>query len=149
MWEYEHAVVEIEAWKAHLQRAFHQDLARQDALSSLDEETVIVINDWAMQFLPMRFRETQSQWFGKRGISWHFSAVIHLANHPDRQCTTTSMNGFKIHTYIAVLDSCKQDWFAVSCIVEEVLSVVKASHPTVTQAKVRSDNAGCYHSTAF
>ena len=105
MWEYEHAVVEIEAWKVHLQRAFQQDLARQDALSSLDEETVIVINDWAMQFLPMRFRERQSQWFGKRGISWHFSAVIHLANHPDRQCTTTSTNGFKIHTYIAVLDS--------------------------------------------
>lgn len=97
----------------------------------------------------MRFRETQSQWFGKRGISWHFSAVIHLANHPDCQCTTTSMNGFKIHTYIVVLDSCKQDWFAVSCILEEVLSVVKASHPTVTQAKVRSDNAGCYHCTAL
>ncbi|XP_074632721.1 uncharacterized protein LOC141891635 [Acropora palmata] len=97
----------------------------------------------------MRFRETQSQWFGKRGISWHFSAVIHLANHPDCQCTTASMNGFKIHTYIVVLDSCKQDWFAVSCILEEVLSVVKASHPTVTQAKVRSDNAGCYHCTAL
>ena len=149
MWENEDAVVEIEAWKTHLLRAFHQDLARLDALSSLDEETVIVINDWAMKFLPMRFRETQSQWFGKRGISWHFSAVIHMANHPDCQCTTTSMNGFKIHTYIVVLDSCKQDWFAVSCILEEVLSVVKASHPTVTQAKVRSDNAGCYHCTAL
>ena len=37
----------------------------------------------------------------------------------------------------------------MSCIVEEVLSVVKASHPTVTQAKVRSDNAGCYHCTAL
>ena len=59
------------------------------------------------------------------------------------------MNGFKIHTYIVVLDSCKQDWFAVSCIREEVLSVVKASHPTVTHAKVRSDNAGCYHCTAL
>ena len=111
-------------------------MARQDALSSLDEETAIVINDWAMKFLPVRFRETQSQWFGKHGISWHFSAVIHLANHPHCPCT----NGFKIHTYIAVLDSCKQDWFAVSCILEEVLSVVKAIHPTVTQAKVRSDN---------
>ena len=102
-----------------------------------------MINDWAMKFLPVRFRETQSQWFGKRGISWHFSAVIHLANHPD------SVNGFKIHTYIVVLDSCKQDWVAVSCILEEVLSVVKASHLTVTQAKVRSGNAGCYHCAAL
>ena len=108
-----------------------------------------MINDWVMKFLPMRFRETQSQWFGKHGISWHFSVVIHQAHHPDCQCTITSMNGFKIHTYIAVLDSCKQDWFAVSCILKKVLSVVKASHPTITQAKVRSDNAGCYHSMAL
>ena len=28
MWEYEQAVVETEAWKTHLLRAFHQDLAR-------------------------------------------------------------------------------------------------------------------------
>ena len=48
-----------------------------------------------------------------------------------------------------VLDSCKQNWFAVSCILGEVLSVVKASHPTVTQAKVRSENPGCYHCTAL
>ena len=42
MWEYEHAVVEIEAWKTHLLRAFHQDLARLDAISSLDQETVMI-----------------------------------------------------------------------------------------------------------
>ena len=57
-WEFEHAVTDIEAWKAHLLRAFQQDQARQDALSQLDEKTVIIINDWAMKLLPMKFRET-------------------------------------------------------------------------------------------
>ena len=41
MWEYEQVVVEIEAWKTHLLRAFHQDLARLDALSSLDEDCLL------------------------------------------------------------------------------------------------------------
>ena len=79
-----------------------------------------MINDWAMKFLPpMRFRENTNL----NGLASVASAGIFLqlsiwANHPDSQCTTTSMNGLKIHTYIVVLDSCKQDWFAVSCILE-------------------------------
>jgi hypothetical protein len=92
----------------------------------------------------MKFRETQSQWFAKRGLSWHFSAIIHLADHPD--CNATDENAeYHIHTYIVVFDSCKQDWFSVSCIVEEVLCAFKKTHSSVTKAVLRSDNAGCYH----
>ena len=146
-WEFEHAVTDIEAWKAHLLRAFPQDQARQDALSQLDEKTVIIINDWAMKLLPMKFRETQSQWFAKRGLSWHFSAVIHQSSHPD--CQAEGNGEHVIHTYVAVLDNCKQDWFSVSCIIEEVLLTVKETHPSVSRAVLRSDNAGCYHSSSL
>ena len=69
-WDLDHAVSSIDAWKAHLLRTFQQDQARQDTLNRLDDQTIMVINDWAMKLLPMRFRETQSQWFAKRGISW-------------------------------------------------------------------------------
>ena len=146
-WEFEHAVSNIEAWKSHLLRAFHQDQARQDALSHLDEKTVIVINDWAMKLLPMKFRETQSQWFAKRGMSWHFSAVIHQSGHPD--CQAEGNGEYTIHTYVAVLDNCKQDWFSVSCIIEDVLVTVKETHPSVSSAILRSDNAGCYHNSSL
>ena len=124
-----------------------QDQARQDALSHLDEKTVIVINDWAMKLLPMKFRETQSQWFAKRGMSWHFSAVIHQSGHPD--CQAEGNDEYTIHTYVAVLDNCKQDWFSVSCIIEEVLVTVKETHPSVSSAILRSDNAGCYHNSSL
>ncbi|KAL9961666.1 hypothetical protein ACROYT_G030658 [Oculina patagonica] len=115
-WEFEHAVSDIEAWKTHLLRAFHQDQAKQDALSQLDEKTIIVINHWAMKLLPMKFRETQSQWFAKRGLSWHFSAVIHNSGHPD--CQAEGNGEHVIHTYVAAFDDCKQDWFSVTCIIE-------------------------------
>ncbi|KAL9967966.1 hypothetical protein ACROYT_G026285 [Oculina patagonica] len=146
-WEFEHAVSDIEAWKSHLLRAFHQDQARQDALSQLDEKTIIVRNDWAMKLPPMKFRETQSQWFAKRGLSWHFSAVIHNSGHPD--CQAEGNGEHVIHTYVAAFDDCKQDWFSVACIIEEVLVTVKETHPTVSKAVLRSDNAGCYHSTSL
>ena len=145
-WEWEHAVTEIEAWKSHLLRTFQQDITRQDALNALNSETILAINDWAMKLLPMKYRETQSEWFGKRGMNWHFSAVGHSSDQPDcqpKQCE------YQIHSYIAVFDSCKQDWFSVSCILEEVLSTVKETHPSVKRAIIRSDNAGCYHNSAL
>jgi len=32
--------------------------------------------DWAMKYLPSTFRETQRDWFGKKGKSWHVSVAI-------------------------------------------------------------------------
>ena len=141
-WDLDNSVASIDAWKAHLLRTFQQDQARQDTLDRLDDQTIIVINDWAI-----RFRETQSRWFAKRGISWHFFAVVHKSNHPD--CPVVSASEHTIHTYVVAIDSCKQDWFSVSCILEEVLVCVKESHQSVCRAILRSDNAGCYHCGAL
>jgi hypothetical protein len=32
--------------------------------------------DWVMTFLPMSYREKQSDWFGQKGINWHVSVCI-------------------------------------------------------------------------
>ena len=53
-----------------------QDQSRLDVLKRLNENTVLVVNDWAMKFLPQLYRESQQDWFGKRGISWHISVVF-------------------------------------------------------------------------
>ena len=137
-WDLDNSVSSIDAWKVQ---------ARQDTLDRLDDQTIMVMNDWAMKLLPMRLRETQSQWFAKRGISWHFSAVVHKSNHPD--CPVVSASEHTIHTYAVAIDSCKQEWFSVSCILEEVLVCVKASHQSVFRAILRSDNAGRYHCGAL
>ena len=61
----------IMAWKGHLLRDINQDEARLNLLRDLDSDSVLVVLDWAMKFLPRKYRESQSDWFGKRGISWH------------------------------------------------------------------------------
>ena len=66
----------IENWKAHRLRSHRQDKARLDIIDLLKEDTIFVTQDWAMNFLPQKYRETQADWFGKRGISWHISVVV-------------------------------------------------------------------------
>ena len=73
---YESATQAIQSWKSHQLRSVRQDQSRLDVLKRLNENTVLVVNDWAMKFLPQLYRESQQDWFGKRGISWHISVVF-------------------------------------------------------------------------
>ncbi|CAF3838003.1 unnamed protein product, partial [Rotaria sp. Silwood1] len=50
-------------WKAHLMRCFQQDRARIDILQNLQNDSEFVLLDWAMKWLPMKYRETQRDFF--------------------------------------------------------------------------------------
>ena len=63
----------ISEWKAHQLRSVHQDVSRLDVPQSLNSSCVLIVQDFAMKFPPSRYREAQSDFFGKRGISWHIS----------------------------------------------------------------------------
>ena len=89
-----------------------------------------------MKFVQIKFREKQSEWYGKRGMSWHISSVV--SKDTEKQNTVVT-------SYIHLFNSCTQDWFSVASIVENLLKNVKLKQPNVTQAYLRSDEAGCYH----
>lgn len=59
----------IHPWKAHQLRTVRQDRSRLKILRELDSGLVFITQDWAMKFLPRKYRESQSDWFGKRSIS--------------------------------------------------------------------------------
>ena len=42
----------ILAWKVHLLRSINQDDARLDVLDSLDDSSVLLIEDWAIKLIP-------------------------------------------------------------------------------------------------
>lgn len=63
-YEISQSIQSIEAWNAHLLRAINQDAARHEILENLDEQAVLVVMDWAMKFLPRKFRESQSDYHG-------------------------------------------------------------------------------------
>ena len=88
-----------------------------------------------MKFLPQLFRETQSDWFGKRGMSWRISAVV-------RRVSSQLQN----QTFVQILQSSNQGSFTVVLLLEHVLRTLKSEHPEIQQVYLRQDNAGCYHS---
>ncbi|KXJ05912.1 hypothetical protein AC249_AIPGENE28663 [Exaiptasia diaphana] len=124
----------IYAWKAHLVRTVLQEEAKQAALNNLDSETCLIIVDWAMKFLPLKFRENMCEFFGKRGRSWHVSAVV-----------TKKDGKFEVECFVHILNSCTQDSYAIASIFDHLFRTIKAEYPSINKAYLRSDNAGCYH----
>ncbi len=126
----------IEAWKAHLLRDANQDFARQEIIESLDENSVLLVSDWAMKYVPTKFRESQRDWFGKRGISWHLSVAI-------RKCAGGEL---QMLTFVHIFQSCSQESPAVLANFDDVFKCLKNVKPDVRNVYLKQDNAGCYHS---
>ena len=131
----EQAKCSIIAWKAHLLRAVNQDEARVNVMEKLDENSVFLVQDWAMKFLPRKYRESQSDWFAKRGIPWHITVA--LRQRPNQQLETT--------TFVHIFQTCSQDSDAVFGIMADVLTKLKIGMPSLESVFYRQDNAGCYH----
>ncbi|KAL9970005.1 hypothetical protein ACROYT_G022307 [Oculina patagonica] len=122
-------------WKAHILRSCHQEKAKQDMLQNLDTTEAIVVLDWAMKFQQMKFREKQSDWFGKRGLSWHISSVVFREEKHQE---------LEVQSYAHLFDSCNQDGYAVASIVEDLCVKLKSRNPAISHVYLRSDEAGCY-----
>ena len=125
------SVKNIEIWKAHLLRCINQESASHEVL-----ENILLISDWAMKYLPKKYRESQRDWFGKRGISWHITVLLYW--HITRQIETL--------TIVHIFEKCNQDGPAVVAIFDDVLKQLKTVLPDLSTVYMRQDNAGCYHS---
>ena len=131
---YESASQAIQSWKSHQLRSVRQDQSRLDVLKQLNENTVLIVNDWAMKFLPQLYCESQQDWCGKRGISWHISVVFRRVR-----------GELQSQGFVHIIQQCSQDSSRVILIMQHVLQTLKAEHPEITTAFYRQDNAGCYH----
>ena len=74
--DYKESVQNISAWNAHLLRFVNQEQAEQDTLDNLNQESCLVVMDWVIKCLSHRYRKQMIEFSGKRGRSWHVSAVI-------------------------------------------------------------------------
>ena len=123
-------------WKAHILRSENQDIAKTKLIKSLPSDAILILMDWAMKFTQLKYREKQSEWFGKRGMSRHVSCVI--SRSVTAQC-------HHISSYVNLIDNCEQDWYAVRAILTNLLETIKGTQPYITKVYLRSDGAGCYH----
>lgn len=138
MYDFNASKDKIMAWKCHIIRSVNQEEGKQDAIRNLTSTSALLIIDWAMKFNQMRYREKRSEWYGKRGMSWHISSVVTFDNQSKSS---------RVLSYAHLIDSCSQDWFAVASVFENLLERIKIDFPDVRTVCVRSDEAGCYHTT--
>ncbi|KAK6173861.1 hypothetical protein SNE40_017244 [Patella caerulea] len=125
----------IERLQSHIVRKKNQERSKSDVLEELGPYETHITMDWAMKFLPNKFRESQQDWFGKKGISWHVTAAV----------TKSAEDTFEIHCFVHLVDQCTQNWFAVLSVLEASMMEIKKRLPHIDSAYLRSDNAGCYH----
>ena len=118
----------ISKWKAHQLRSVHQDLCRLDILQSLNYSSALIVQDFAMKIMPSRYREAQSDFFGKRGISWHVSVCHRKVD----QC-------LEAQTFIHILETGLQDSKIVVLIMKHLLRSLKEQHPEITSDRHISD----------
>ena len=103
-------------------------------LNKLDQETCLITCDWAMKFLPLKYRENMSEFFGKRGLSWHVSAVV-----------TTNAGKYKVECFVRILNSCIQNNYTIASVFEHLFRTIKTEYSLINIAYIQSENAGCYH----
>ena len=71
-------------WKHHIVRAWCQDQIKYKTLNDLTSDDLYIHMDWAMKFLPTRYREKQEQFFGKSEarLRSHDFAFLSINLHP-------------------------------------------------------------------
>lgn len=164
----EKAAERILQWKAHIVRAINQEKSKIDVLDNLTAEQVLVVMDWAMKWLPRSYRETQKEWFGKKGISWHVSACMTKVEKEETEfqvftCANSVSDIFdlvsiysylfvsfaQVQRFIHVFEKCNQDWFAVCSVLECLVQQLVQIAPNLKDTFLRSGSAGCYHNAAL
>ncbi|CAC5378167.1 unnamed protein product [Mytilus coruscus] len=137
MYTVEESILAVKKWKAHIIRSRNQEEARSSIVEDMTHTDVVITSDWAMKFLPRKYREGQVDWFAKRGINWHISVSL-LKNQ----------SSFSTITHIHVFESpTAQDAAVTSQIMIDVAKDIMLQRQDVKHIHFFSDNAGCYKSS--
>uniref|UniRef100_A0A914VWZ7 C2H2-type domain-containing protein n=1 Tax=Plectus sambesii TaxID=2011161 RepID=A0A914VWZ7_9BILA len=122
--------------RRHQLRSVLSSTTRKNIVEKLGTEgnaDALLTLDWAMKWLPTKARETQKDFFGKKGISWHIAHVLRRSLD----------DNFEQRTLVHITEQSSQDSETVLAILRHVLKDLKKSG--VNSVILRSDNAGCYH----
>ena len=131
------SLLDIKDLQKHILRSKNQERARPSIVDDMVCGDVLITCDWAMKFLPRKFREGQMDWYAKRGINWHVS--VSLIKTMDTFQTTTHIHLFTGQT--------PQDSAFTVAVLCDVVRDLEQALPCLKKVHFFSDNAGCYKSS--
>ena len=138
-------------YQAHLVQVFTQESEWEKLIEKCDPTVAFYVADWGMKYLPRRHRCKMSEWFGQNGMPNHIGCFTRIVPHSFQQDSVTPKDYKKqVDTYVSIVqDNAKQDALTSVAIIKENLIAYKKNYPEVKKMYLRSDNAGCYHSSTM
>ena len=84
--------------------------------------------------MPAKFRESQQDYYGKKGISLHVDVIL-----------MKQQNLLKKHVYFTVIQRCEQGISDTLILADVVLDQFCEDFPLVSEVYIKSGNVGSYH----
>ena len=134
MYDINIAITNIQEYINHVMRNSQQKKAKAAAFQKLDQTSALWLKDFAQKILPVKFREGQKDYFGKKGMSLHVDVFF-----------VRKEELLVKHVYLTVIYRCEQNTSSIISIADIVLNEFKVDEPDVKKLFTKSDNAGCYH----
>ncbi|CAF4591160.1 unnamed protein product [Rotaria sp. Silwood2] len=116
----------------HRVRAAQQEIQKKKYIDQMDETTAFLTVDWSQKILPQQFREGQTAYFGKKGMSLLVGSFVFKDPSHDKLISKT---------YMVALTKCSQSEFETLCAAQLILEQFHQEHPHITKLIKRSDNA--------
>ena len=91
-----HATSTIFNWMKHILQGVKQNQAKQYAMTQISSLCGFWICDWAQKVIPSKFRESQHDYYAKKGMSLHVDVLILKTNNDE----------IRKYTYFTTLDNC-------------------------------------------
>ena len=135
-YDVKNAIGDIKTYMSHLIRDVQQQKAKGCVFELLkgDSGAILWLKDYCQKIIPMKFREGQVDYFGKKGMTLHVDVIFRFEN-----------GEMKKYVYFTVMQRSDQDAEDVLALAKHILQKLKTDHPSVTTIYKKSDNASCYH----
>lgn len=151
-------ITDYRTYVAHIVRKAHEsDVYDVIVRNHMNEETVIVRLDWKMKVLSMTFRESMTEFFGKRGMSVMGVQIMYMKNDEELSEDEHLGKGYRskmnVEFFDMASDDSKEDCYSATQMLEKALLKFKELHKErekpFTKAYLLSDGAGCFSGTEF
>ncbi len=149
-YDFEHASQHIIEWSRHNLRAACQNDGKNKIISQMRDDEAFCTFDWGQKILPQEFRESQSAYFGKRGMSVLVGSFVWKKSSENAETTSSSSeSSFQTESYILALTNAAQTDLDSLSAYEIILKQFQKDYPHVKKLHKRTDNAGNFssHST--
>ena len=147
--DFENASQHIIEWSRHNLRANRQSDAKNIVLSQMGDEEAFCTFDWGQKILPQEFRESQSAYFGKKGMSVLVGSFVwKKSSTSGANATTTSAPLFNTASYILALTNAAQTDLDTLSAGEIITKQFMNDQKHIKKLHKRTDNAGNFSSHA-